>query len=285
MVVYVNGKFVSKDEAKVSVFDHGFLYGDGVFEGIRAYGGRIFKLEEHIDRLFDSAKAICLEPGIEKKELGEICYASLKENDLTDAYLRVVISRGEGDLGLNPRLCKTPGLVVISGKIKLYPKELYENGMAVMTAATPRISPEALNPRIKSLNYLNNILAKIEGLEHDMQEVLMFNSQGNLAEATGDNIFIVKNGVLLTPPETAGILMGVTRQVVIDLARESDIPVVEKDLNRYDLFIADECFLTGTAAEIISVTRVDGRTIGAGKPGTMTLNLLDQFRALTTSAV
>lgn len=281
MLVYVNGDFVPKEDAKISVFDHGFLYGDGVFEGIRAYNGEIFKLDEHIDRLYDSAKAICLNPPMEKKRLASVCRESLRKNDLQDAYLRVIFSRGEGDLGLNPRLCEQAGVVVISGAIKLYPKEMYENGMEVMTAATPRIAPEALNPKIKSLNYLNNILAKLEGLEHGMQEVLMFNAQGNLAEASGDNIFIVHKGQLVTPPETAGILMGVTRQVVIDLANEAKIPFVERDLNRYDLFIADECFLTGTAAEIISVTKVDGRIIGEGKPGPITCDLLSRFRKLT----
>jgi branched-chain amino acid aminotransferase len=281
MIIYVNGEYFPQEEAKISVLDHGFLYGDGVFEGMRSYAGKIFKCEEHIDRLFDSARAICLNPPVSKDELNRICYEALEKNDLKNAYLRVIFSRGVGDLGLNPKLCEKAGLVVIAGKIKLYPEELYQNGMEVMTGATPRIAPEALNPKIKSLNYLNNILAKLEGMEHGMMETLMLNSQGYLAEATGDNIFIVSKGIIYTPPEEAGILLGITRQTVIDLARESGIEVVEKNLNRYDLFVADECFLTGSAAEIISVTKVDGRVIGNGLPGPITVELLKIFRELT----
>jgi branched-chain amino acid aminotransferase len=281
MIIYVNGEYFPQEEAKISVLDHGFLYGDGVFEGMRSYAGKIFKCEEHIDRLFDSARAICLNPPVSKAELNRICYEALEKNDLKNAYLRVIFSRGVGDLGLNPKLCEKAGLVVIAGKIKLYPEELYQNGMEVMTGATPRIAPEALNPKIKSLNYLNNILAKLEGMEHGMMETLMLNSQGYLAEATGDNIFIVSKGIIYTPPEEAGILLGITRQTVIDLARESGIEVVEKNLNRYDLFVADECFLTGSAAEIISVTKVDGRVIGNGLPGPITVELLKTFRELT----
>lgn len=281
MIVYVNGQFLPREEAKVSVFDHAFLYGDGVFEGIRAYNGKIFKLEEHIDRLLDSAKAIDLKPIWSHKELCDLCYESLKRNELEDAYLRVIISRGEGDLGLNPYLCKTPGLVIISGKIKLYPKEMYDEGMAVITGATPRIAPEALNPKIKSLNYLNNIMAKMEGLEHGVQETLMLNSHGFLAEATGDNIFVIKNSVVYTPPEEAGILLGITREVVMELVEKAGYKMVEKNISRYDVYTADECFLTGTAAEIISVTKVDGRVIGDGKPGSITLEMLEKFRALT----
>lgn len=280
MLVYVNGSFVPKEEAKVSVFDHGFLYGDGVFEGMRAYNGRIFKCDEHIDRLFDSARAICLNSPCSKEELSGLCYEAIEKNGLTDAYLRVIISRGAGDLGLNPRLCKTPGLVIIAGTITLYPEEMYEKGMDVMTGATPRIPAEALNPKIKSLNYLNNILAKIEGLEHGMQETLMLNSQGFVAEATGDNIFVVRGGVLWTPPEEAGILLGITRQTVIDLAREKGIEVVERNMTRYDIFTADECFLTGSAAEIIPVTKLDGRVIGEGTPGPVTNGLLEDFHTL-----
>ncbi len=281
MQVYINGSFVPKEEARISVFDHGFLYGDGVFEGIRAYHGRIFRLEQHLDRLYDSAKAISLAPPLEKKALADLCYEALRRNHLEDAYLRVIISRGEGDLGLNPRLCQHPGVVIIAGKIALYPKELYDNGMSVITAATPRTNPEALNPHIKSLNYLNNILAKIEGLEAGKMEVLMLNTQGFLAEATGDNIFIVRRGEIATPPESAGILMGVTRQVVLELAAKTGLPCRERDLNRYDLYVADECFLTGTAAEIISVTAVDGRTVGHGRPGPVTQRLQALFRELT----
>ena len=281
MLVYVNGKFVPKEEAKVSVFDHGFLYGDGVFEGIRAYNGKIFKLDEHIERLFDSARAICLTPPLSAQAMKDLCYEALQKNELKDAYLRVIFSRGEGDLGLNPYLCPKAGVVVIAGKIKLYPPEMYEKGMAVLTSATPRIAPEALNPKIKSLNYLNNIMAKMEGLAQGMMETLMLNSHGYLAEATGDNIFLVRKGVVYTPPEEAGILLGITRQAVMELAVEAGYELVEKNLNRYDLFTADECFLTGSAAEIISVTKVDGRVIGHGVPGPITLNLLARFRQLT----
>lgn len=281
MLVYVNGKFVPKEEAKVSVFDHGFLYGDGVFEGIRAYNGKIFKLDEHIERLFDSARAICLTPPMDVLAMKDLCYEALKKNDLKDAYLRVIFSRGEGDLGLNPYLCPKAGVVVIAGKIKLYPPEMYEKGMAVLTSATPRIAPEALNPKIKSLNYLNNIMAKMEGLAQGMMETLMLNSHGYLAEATGDNIFLVRKGVVFTPPEEAGILLGITRNSVMDLAKEAGYELVEKNLNRYDLFTADECFLTGTAAEIISVTKADGRVIGHGVPGPVTLDLLARFHHLT----
>ena len=281
MLVYVNGKFVPKEEAKVSVFDHGFLYGDGVFEGIRAYNGKIFKLDEHIERLFDSARAICLTPPLSAQAMKDLCYEALQKNELKDAYLRVIFSRGEGDLGLNPYLCPKAGVVVIAGKIKLYPPEMYEKGMAVLTSATPRIAPEALNPKIKSLNYLNNIMAKMEGLAQGMMETLMLNSHGYLAEATGDNIFLVRKGVVYTPPEEAGILLGITRQAVMELAVEAGYELVEKNLNRYDLFTADECFLTGSAAEIISVTKVDGRVIGHGVPGPITHNLLARFRQLT----
>jgi len=280
MLVYINGSFVPKAEAKVSVFDHGFLYGDGVFEGMRSYKGKIFKCKEHIDRLFDSARAICLTPPCTKEELADLCYEALKKNGLTDAYFRVIISRGEGDLGLNPRLCPKAGLVIIAGTIKLYPQELYETGMEIMTGATPRIQAEALNPKIKSLNYLNNILAKLEGLEHGMQETLMLNSLGYVAEATGDNIFVVKHGELWTPPEEAGILLGITRQAVMDLAREAGIKVVERNLTRYDIFTSDECFLTGSAAEIIPVKKLDGRVIGEGHIGTMTKDLLKRFHSL-----
>jgi len=281
MIVYVNGKFLPKEHAKISVFDHGFLYGDGVFEGIRAYNGKIFKLDEHIDRLLDSAKAIDLKIKHSHQELCDLCYESLKQNKLEDAYLRVILSRGEGDLSLNPYLCEEAGVVIISGKIKLYPKELYDEGMAVITGATPRVSPEALNPKIKSLNYLNNIMAKMEGLQHNVQETLMLNSHGYLAEATGDNIFVVKNSMVITPPEEAGILLGITREVVMELVKESNYEMVEKNISRYDVYTADECFLTGTAAEIISVTKVDGRIIGNGEPGSITLELLEKFRALT----
>lgn len=280
MLVYLNGQFLPAEEAKVSVFDHGYLYGDGVFEGIRAYKGKIFRLRRHIDRLWDSAKAIRLTMPMSKEDLEDACREAIKVNDLDDAYLRVVVSRGAGDLGLSPFNCKEPTVVVIAGKISLYPKEMYEKGMAIVTAATPRNHPEALNPKIKSLNYLNNILAKIEALDRGVMEALMFNHQGYVAEATGDNIFLVRKGVLITPPESAGVLLGITRECVMELAKKLGITVEERDINRYDIYVADECFLTGTAAEIISITSVDGRTIGDGTPGPVTNKLLDSFRAL-----
>ncbi len=281
MQVYVNGNFVPDHQATVSVFDHGFLYGDGVFEGIRAYSGKIFCLQEHLERLWDSAKAICLAPPMSMEKMHDLCYEAIRINHLEDAYLRVIISRGAGDLGLNPRLCKTPSVIIIPGKITLYPQELYDNGMDVITAATPRNNSEALNPKIKSLNYLNNILAKLEGLRSGVMEVLMFNTHGYISEATGDNIFIVKKGVLITPPPEAGILLGITRQVVMDLASDMGIPCKESNINRYEIYTADECFLTGTAAEVIAVKCVDERCIGNGKPGPIYTRLREAFHAKT----
>jgi len=279
--VYVNGELVPMEEAKVSVFDHGYLYGDGVFEGIRAYGGRLFTFQEHIDRLYASAAAIELTIPLTKEQFKAAVVETLEANNLKDAYVRAVVSRGEGTLGLNPRLCEKPTVVIITDSIALYPKELYENGLEVVTVSTIRNHPNALDPRIKSLNYLNNILAKIEGLNAGVMEAIMLNSRGHVAECTGDNIFIVRKGELLTPPRSAGILEGITRNVVIALAREAEIPVREEDLTRYDLFTADECFLTGTAAEVIAVVKIDGRPVADGKPGPVTKDLLARFRKLT----
>lgn len=278
--VYVNGEFVPKEEAKISVFDHGYLYGDGVFEGIRAYNGRVFRLKEHIDRLYDGIKSIMINLSETKEEMKEIILQTLRENNLKDAYIRVVISRGTGDLGLDPRKCPRPTVVVIADKITLYPKEMYENGLKVITATTRRNIPEGVNPQMKSLNYLNNIMAKIEANQAGVLEAIMLNNENYVAECTGDNIFIVKNGKLITPPTYAGILIGITRNAVIELAENMGIPVIEKNFTRHELFTADECFLTGTAAEVIPVVNVDGRLIADGKPGVITKKLIAAFGEL-----
>jgi len=279
--VYINGELINKEDAKVSVFDHGFLYGDGVFEGIRAYGGKVFKMKEHIDRLYSSAAAIELTIPMSKQEYAAAIEYTLKANNLNDAYIRAVVSRGIGLLGLNPRICEHAAVVIITDSIALYPPELYENGLEVVTVSTVRNHPNALDPRIKSLNYLNNILAKIEALNAGVMEAIMLNSHGYVTECTGDNIFIVTSANLVTPPPSAGILEGITREVVMDLARQAGITVLERNLTRYDVFTADECFLTGTAAEIIPVVKVDGRDVADGKPGAITLKLLESFRKLT----
>lgn len=283
LTIYVNGEYVSEDEAKVSVFDHGVLYGDGVFEGIRAYNGRVFKLAEHVDRLFDGAKAIMLTPPVSKEEMAEIVLETLRQNNLKDGYVRLVLTRGKGDLGLDPAKCPKPTLFCIAAAIQLYPEELYQKGLEVITVPTRRNAPEAVNPQMKSLNYLNNIMAKIEGKLAGVEEAIMMNNEGYVAEATGDNIFIIKDGKLITPPVFLGILEGITRNSVMELARKRNIPVEEKVFTRYDIYTADECFLTGTAAEIIPVTKVDGRVIGGGKAGEMTLELIKDYRELTNS--
>jgi len=275
--VYVDGQYVPKEEASVSVFDHGFLYGDGVFEGIRAYGGKVFKLEEHVRRLFLSAKAIMLKIPMSENETCERINETVRVNGLKDAYIRVVVSRGRGDLGLDPRKCPKPSVIIIADSIELYPKELYEKGLEIITAATNRIPPECLNPRIKSLNYLNNILAKIEGINAGVAEVLMLNHNGYVAECSGDNVFCVRGGRLMTPHESAGILLGVTRDTVMELARKAGISVAETNVSRYDLYTADEVFLTGTAAEVIGVVKIDGRVIGDGAPGPLTRRLKKAF--------
>ncbi len=282
MKVYLNGELVEKDQAKVSVFDHGYLYGDGVFEGIRAYDGVIFKLKEHLDRLYRSAHMIMLEIPLTKEEMQEAIVRTMKANNLRDAYIRVVVSRGEGDLGLDPRKCTNPNVVIITDKIVLYPKELYEKGMEIITVPTRRNIPEAINPQIKSLNYLNNILAKIEAINSGYQEAIMLNHDGLVVECTGDNIFIIKEGILITPPAYLGALKGITRDTVIDLAGKRGIEVREEVVTRYDLYNSQECFLTGTAAEIVPIVKIDGRIIGDGKPGRITLELIKDFQALTT---
>ncbi|MBZ4688629.1 MAG: branched-chain amino acid aminotransferase [Clostridia bacterium] len=281
LTVYFDGKYVPQEEAKVSVFDHGLLYGDGIFEGIRAYHGRVFKLKAHLDRLYDSAKVIQLDIGLTIEEMEEVVLETCRKNNLKDAYIRLVVTRGPGDLGLDPRKCKKSLVFCIAAGIQLYPEELYEKGLEIITVPTRRNVAEALNPRIKSLNYLNNIMAKIEAGLHGVPEALMLNQEGYVAEATGDNVFIVKGNKLITPPKHVGILEGITRNTVMDLARDMEVGVKEELFTRYDVYTADECFLTGTAAEIIPVVKVDGRTIGNGEPGETTNKLITSFRELT----
>jgi branched-chain amino acid aminotransferase len=282
MKVYINGKFYDKEDAKISVFDHGLLYGDGVFEGIRAYKRLVFKLEEHITRLFESAHTLMLDIPLTKRQLMKAVIDTLKANNLSDAYIRIVVTRGEGDLGLDPRKCKGNGsVIIITDKITLYPEKIYKEGMEIITVPTVRNLPEALNPQIKSLNYLNNILAKIEAINCGFQEAIMLDSLGYIAECTGDNIFLVKRGQLYTPPQCMGTLRGITRDTVLEIAKKNRIPVHEHVLTRHELYISDECFLTGTAAEIVPVVKVDGRTIGKGKPGSITLKLMREFKELT----
>lgn len=282
MKIYLNGKLVDKSEAKVSVFDHGFLYGDGVFEGIRAYDCLVFKLKEHIDRLFESAHSIMLPIKLSKEKMIEAVIQTLKANSLKDAYIRLIVSRGEGDLGLDPRKCKgNETIVIITDRIALYPEKLYREGMAIITVPTIRNIPEALNPQIKSLNYLNNILAKIEAVNCGYEEALMLDHLGYVAECTGDNIFVVEKGELYTPPQCMGTLRGITRDAVLAIARKMKIPTHEHVLTRHELYNSQECFLTGTAAEIIPVVKVDGRKIGEGAPGKTTKLLMQEFKKLT----
>lgn len=281
--IFIAGKFYDQEDAKISVFDHGLLYGDGVFEGIRVYSGKIFRLQQHLDRLWDSAKAIWLEIPMTPEEIGRAIEETLSINNIRDGYIRLVVTRGAGTLGLDPTRTKNPQVIIIADRISLYPEEFYRNGLEIVTASTVRTSPAAVSPRIKSLNYLNNILAKIEGYKSGCIEVLMLNHKGEVAECSGDNIFLVRRGELLTPPIDAGILEGVTRGAVIELARESGREVREIALNRYDIYTADECFLTGTAAEVIPVVKLDDRQIGDGKPGPVTRELIEQFKRLTQS--
>jgi branched-chain amino acid aminotransferase len=283
MKIYMNGKIVPEKQAVVSVFDHGLLYGDGVFEGIRAYNGRVFKLDEHVDRLYRSAAAIALKIPMTKAEMAQAVVDTCKANRVRNGYVRLVVTRGVGELGLNPYLCKKPQVIVIAGAIQLYPKELYEKGMSVVTVGTVRNHVEALNPRIKSLNYLNNIMAKIEAINSGVLECIMLNPQGYVAEASGDNIFAIHGRRLLTPPSWCGALEGITRNTVIELAKEAGYEVAEDVMTRYDLYTADEVFLTGTAAEIISVTNIDRRTIGDGAPGRITGELCAAFRKLAAN--
>ncbi|HIE50286.1 MAG TPA: branched-chain-amino-acid transaminase [Armatimonadetes bacterium] len=280
-VVYLDGEWVAKEEAKISVFDHGLLYGDGAFEGIRAYNGRVFRLREHIDRLYASAQTILLDIPLSKEEMMEATLETLRRNNLSDAYIRLVVTRGPGDLGLDPRKCLRPTVFIITESIELYPPEYYAKGLEIITVATRRNLPTALDPSIKSLNYLNNILAKIEVIQAGVLEGLMLNAQGYVAEATGDNIFLVHRGELITPPISAGILPGITRAAVMELAQEEGISVREELFTQHFVYNAEECFLTGTAAEVIPVVKVDGRTIGSGRPGPITRRLMRAFRELT----
>lgn len=283
-LVWFDGDLVPADQAKVSVFDHGLLYGDGVFEGIRAYNGKVLKLKTHLARLFDSARRISLEIPYSIDELADATRATLEANGLADAYIRLCVTRGVGKLGINPFLCDNATTFIITDLVRLYPQEMYDNGLNIVTAKTVRNHPDALDPRIKSMNYLNNILAKIEGIKAGCIETLMLNYEGKVAECTGDNIFIVSNGELLTPPLQAGVLEGVTRNLVMGLARDAGVTVREADLVLDDVYAADECFLTGTAAEVIPVISVDQKTIGTGKPGPLTKQLLEAFHSLVADA-
>ncbi len=279
--IYIDGEFLDQADAKISVFDHGLLYGDGIFEGIRFYHGRVFRMEEHMDRLWESARSICLDIPLSRRELDEALLETIRQNDLRDGYVRLIVTRGVGNLGLNPVQCKRPSIIIIASTIALYPEEIYRKGLTVVTVATRRMGPAALNPAIKSLNYLNNVLARIEANLANADEALMLNDAGNVAECTADNLFIVKRGQIMTPPITAGALRGITRSVVFDIAAELGIPISEPDLTRHDIYIADEAFLTGTAAEVIPMIKVDGRTIGDGKPGPITNRTIARFRELT----
>lgn len=281
--IWLDGGIVEEAEAKISVFDHGLLYGDGIFEGIRFYEGRVFRLEEHIDRFFLSAKAILLKMSWSHAEICAAILDTIRANGLTDGYIRLVMTRGTGDLGLNPYLCPSPSMFVIASGITLYPAEFYENGLEVVTCSTRRPTPASLSPQVKSLNYLNNVMAKVEALKAGAKEGLMLNEQGYVAECTGDNVFVVKKGEVITPPVSDGSLDGITRQVIFDLCDEIGIAIREASLTRYDLYTADEAFLTGTAAETIPMVKLDDREIGDGKPGPVSLKLIEAFRRLVRS--
>ena len=275
--IWLDGRLVEREEAKISVFDHGLLYGDGVFEGIRVYDGRIFEMDAHIKRLYESSRAIRLTIQLSRSELADAMQKTVEANSIINGYIRLVVTRGDGTLGLNPLICKNSCIFIIADKIQLYPEELYEKGMKIISATTVRNHPLSIPPQAKSLNYLNNILAKIEALDNDVPEAIMYNHEGYVAEATGDNVFIIKDGVVYTPPDEAGALGGITRRVVMRLAQEENINVVEKNLTRFDLYVCDEFFLTGTAAEVIGIVEIDGRVIGDGKPGPVTKLLREKF--------
>ena len=283
MLIYIDGEFLPRAEAKISVFDHGVLYGDGVFEGIRCYNGYVFKLDEHLERLYDSAKSLMLQIPIPIEAMKQNVLETLRRNQLYEGYIRLIVTRGIGDLGLDPDKCSHPSVIIIADKIKLYPQNFYENGLEVVTVSVRRNYSEAINPRIKSLNYLNNILAKIEAKQSGAVEALMLNNDGYVVECSGDNIFWVKNEVIVTPPSHIGILEGVTRNSVVALAREAGFQVEERVFTRHDLYIADECFLTGTAAEVIPVVKLDQRVIGDGSPGKVTEKLIAAFRHLANN--
>jgi branched-chain amino acid aminotransferase len=279
--IYIDGKFYSEANAKVSVFDHGLLYGDGIFEGIRFYNGRVFRLEQHLERLWNSARSICLDIPMTRREMTDALLETIRQNHLRDGYIRLVVTRGVGNLGLNPEQCKNPSVIIIAATIALYHEDFYRKGLSIVTVATRRSNPASLNPAVKSLNYLNNVMARIEANLASADEALMLNDAGNVAECTADNVFIIKHGQIFTPPTTAGALEGITRSVVSDIAGEFDIKVIEADFTRHDIFVADECFLTGTAAEIVPVAKADGRIIGDGKPGPITTRIIARFREMT----
>lgn len=281
-LIYIDGEYLPKSQAKVSVFDHGLLYGDGVFEGIRCYRRNVFRLDAHLERLYDSAKAILINIPMGIDEMREATLETIRRNNFDDCYLRTVVTRGVGDLGISPHTCKKPSVIIIAATIALYPKEFYETGLPIITAATRRVPPDSFSPRIKSLNYLNNILARMEAFHAGVQEAIMLDRDGYIVECTADNFFVVKKGVLFTPPTYQGALRGVTRDAVIDVARESGIDVREERLTQYEAYVADEVFLTGTGAEMIPVVSIDKRTIGDGKPGPMFRMLLEKFRAITS---
>jgi len=281
--IYINGKLYAKEDAKISVYDHGLLYGDGVFEGMRAYGGKVFRLQQHLKRLWNSAQAIWLKIPITREAMAKAVNETLAANKLSDAYIRLVVTRGAGTLGLDPNRTSDPQVIIITDSITMYPPEFYTQGLELVTASSIRNHPAALSPRIKSLNYLNNILAKIEGLKAGCVEALMLNHKGEVAECTGDNIFIVRGRELATPPCDAGILEGITREAVMELGREAGLEVREVALTRHDIYVADECFLTGSAAEVVPVVKLDSRVLGNGEPGPVTCDLIGRFRKLTRS--
>jgi branched-chain amino acid aminotransferase len=279
--IYIDGKFYSEANAKISVFDHGLLYGDGIFEGIRFYNGRVFRLEEHLLRLWDSARSICLEIPMTMQDMTEAVLETIRQNHLRDGYIRLLVTRGIGNLGLNPTQCKSPSVIIIAATIALYHEDFYRKGLTIVTCATRRSNSAALNPAVKSLNYLNNVMARIEANLAGADEALMLNDAGNVAECTADNIFILKHGQIFTPPVAAGALRGITRSVVFEIAAELGVKVRETDITRHDVFVADECFLTGTAAEIVPVVKADGRSIGNGKPGPISARIIARFRQVT----
>lgn len=281
--IYINGELLPQEDAKISVFDHGLLYGDGVFEGIRAYNGRVFKLTKHLERLFESARAIFLEIPMTIEELKDAIFTTLRANDMKNSYIRLVVTRGVGKLGLEPGKCSNPQVIIITDTIQLYPSEQYAKGIELMTVATVRNHPESINPRIKCLNYMNNILAKMESINAGATEAIMLNKDGFVAECTGQNIFMVKGEEIYTPHSNSGILKGITRDTVIQIAKGKGIKVREDFLTRYDLYIAEECFLTGTAAQIVPAVKIDGRIVGDGKPGRITQELLKEYRELLTN--
>ena len=283
MKIYIDGKYYDRAEARISVFDHGLLYGDGVFEGLRIYGGRVFKLKEHIERLYMSAKAILLDIPMTADEMGTAISEAVKVNEKENGYIRLIVTRGEGLLGIDPSSCARPSVIIIVGDIQMYPDEYYEKGVAIITSSSRRMPSDCLDPRIKSLNYLNNVMAKLEARQAGCLEAVMLNSEGFVAECTGDNIFIVKNSELLTPAPYHGALYGITMQTVLELAESTGIKTHQTTMTRYDLYNADECFMTGTGAEIIPVTRIDGRMIGEGKPGNVMRRLVKGFRGIVMS--